>query len=126
MNIKRLMKVLMTLKMVDPKLLAQWTKPEKDRMAYNAKKMEAIEQSFRTVNDDVAALRARLLPIEQCPEDRQQFVRNQLNRLNVTEEDDGAGGDGIIIDRECSVFEQVLEAAEKFVSVVNIARLWCT
>lgn len=95
MNIKRLMKVLMQMKMVDPQLLAQWTKPEKDKQIYNEKKRQAIAASFRRVNDDIVALRARLLPVEPAAEDRQSFVRENLKNIFLTYEEDDALFDAV-------------------------------
>lgn len=72
-NIKRLMKVLMSMKMIDPHLLAIWTKPEKDRIAYDERKRVAIAESFQKINEDVAKLRAKLFPVE----DRMDFIKEQ-------------------------------------------------
>lgn len=122
MNIARLMKVLMSMKMVDPKLLALWTKPEKDRIAYNVQKQKAIEESFRRVSEDMATLRARLLPTAQSVEDRDEFVRIQLNQLNVMCIDDGSG-DSIekTILNERDTFSKILQHAEEFVNHTYLA-----
>lgn len=105
MNIKRLMKVLMSMKMVDPKILALWTKPEKDRIAYNARKQTAIELSFAKVNDDIAHLRARLLPVEKNDEDRMGYVRQNLQIISLSD------------DAECQFYQQLEQKAIHFVSL---------
>lgn len=105
MNIKRLMKVLMAMKMVDPQLLAQWTKPEKDRQKYNEKKRQAIAASFRRINDEIAELRTRLLPIEKSDEDRMIYVRDNLKSIFVSRLDDN------------TFYESIAEAASIYVQI---------
>lgn len=107
MSIKRLMNVLMSMKMVDPKILALWTKPEKDRIAYNVRKQTAIEMSFAKVNDDIAQLRARLLPVEKNDEDRMGYVRQNLQIISLPD------------DAECQFYQQLEQKAIHFVSLFS-------
>lgn len=93
------------MKMVDPKILALWTKPEKDRIAYDAKKQTAIEMSFAKVNEDIAQLRARLLPVEKNDEDRMGYVRQNLQIISLPE------------DSECQFFQQLEQKAIHYVSL---------
>lgn len=97
MNIKRLMKVLMSMKMIDPQQLAIWTKPEKERITYNQRKRKAIAESFRNILDEVTTLRARLLPIEHSSEDREHIIRQSLKILL---DDDGGEPEYHEIERE--------------------------
>lgn len=78
MNIRRLMRILMAKKNVNPEQLAQWSVPERRRQAYDAKKRAAIAESFRMAADDMAALRATLLPVDVPEEDRMSDVRHNL------------------------------------------------
>lgn len=77
MNFKRQMKILMIRKMVDPELLAKQTKPKKDIIKYNEEKKIAIKESFMKIDEDIASIRARLLPIETKETDRLELV-NEL------------------------------------------------
>lgn len=88
MNIRRLMRILMAKKQVDPQLLAKWTAPEKLRQKYDAKKRAAIEESFAQTADDMAALRAALIPIDVPDEDRINFVRHNLQAITLPDEEE--------------------------------------
>lgn len=93
--------------MADPKTLALMTKPEKERLAYDAKKQTRIEMSFAKVNDDIAELRARLLPVEKNDEDRMGYVRQNLQLISLSDE------------AECQFYEQVEQKAIHYVSLFS-------
>lgn len=85
MNFKRQMKILMIRKRVDPELLAKQTKPKKDIIKYNEEKKIAIKESFMKIDEDIASIRARLLPMETKETDRLELV-NELVEGILTEE----------------------------------------
>lgn len=78
MNFKRLMKVLMARRLVDQKLLDKQTRPHKEMLRYNEKKKESIAASFAKINQDIAEVRARLLPTEM-----QEIDLNAIAASNV-------------------------------------------
>lgn len=81
MNIRRLMRILMAKKNVNPVQLAKWSVPEKRRQVYDAKKRSAIEESFRMAAVDMASLRATLLPVDVPEEDRMSDVIHNLSPI---------------------------------------------
>lgn len=85
MNFKRSMKILMIRKMVDPELLAKQTKPKKDIIKYNEEKKIAIKKSFMKIDEDVAVIRARLLPTETKEIDRLEIITDSVEGI-MTEE----------------------------------------
>lgn len=85
MNFKRQLKILMIRKMVDPELLAKQTKPKKDILKYNEEKKVAIKKSFMKIDEDIASIRARLLPIETKETDRLEIVNDLVEEI-MTEE----------------------------------------
>lgn len=78
MNVKRLMKTLLVLKQFDPDTIAKHIKPEKDRLAYNKKKQEAIEEIFCNIQHEISDIRTRLAP--------SQDVDEEAERLNLITE----------------------------------------
>lgn len=89
MHIRRLMRILMAKKNVNPVQLAQWSVPEKRRLIYKDKKIVAIAESFRKIADDMAILRATILPVVLQEEDRMSDVSQNLNeitQLNASDE----------------------------------------
>lgn len=115
MNIRRLMKILMAMKMIDTQQLTVWTKPEKERQAYNEGKRKAIAESFRNILDDVSTLRARLLPIEKTDEYRTDVIRQSLAMLFDENANSGGGGDGDISKE--SDYDEIEKETTAFVSV---------
>lgn len=81
MNFKRLMKVLMTRRLVDQKLLDKQTKPQKDLLRYNEKKKKTIAESFARINKDLAEIRARLLPTESQEIDLNQIAADHVRNM---------------------------------------------
>lgn len=79
MNIKRLMGVLLSMKRFDPELLKLRTKPERERLAYEDEKKNAILQNIRCSNNDVAELRARMMPEWDADSDAQRLDMIQQN-----------------------------------------------
>lgn len=81
MNFKRLMKVLMTRRLVDQKLLDKQTKPQKDLMRYNEQKKKTIADSFARINQDIVEVRARLLPTELQEIDLNEEAANSVQSI---------------------------------------------
>lgn len=105
MNIRRLMRILMAKKKVDPQLLAKWTAPEKLRQVYVSKQRAAIDESFAQTANDLAALRAALIPVEVPDEDRINLVKQNLRQIALTD------------DEETLYYEEVQTQAASWVSV---------
>lgn len=87
MNIKRLMGILLAMKRFDPELLQTRTKPERDRLAYENEKRKAIIENIRKANEELAELRARLMPEWDADERglRVEIVRNNVDILFNTD-----------------------------------------
>lgn len=98
MNMKRMMNAVLAKKFIDPELLALWSQPDKDRIAYNEQKQEAIAESFSKINEDIEELRSRLIPMEANDDDRVTIIRR---KIEILEENNGTKFDSI--KAECSV-----------------------
>lgn len=81
MNMKRMMNAVLAKKFIDPELLALWSQPEKDRIAYNEQKRKAIAKSFSKINEDIEELRSRLIPIETNNDDRVSIIQRNIGIL---------------------------------------------
>lgn len=81
MNLKRMMNAVLAKKFIDPELLALWSKPDKDRIAYNEQKHKAIAESFSKINEDIEELRSRLIPMETNDDDRVTVIRRNIEIL---------------------------------------------
>ncbi len=88
MNMKRMMNAVLAKKFIDPELLALWSQPDKDRIAYNEQKQKAIAESFSKINEDIEELRSRLIPMETNNDDRVTVMRRNIEIL-----DDNSGMD---------------------------------
>lgn len=75
MNIKRMMNVLMTRKMVNAESLEEETRLEKERLRYEEKKKKAIKQSNLLLQEEVLETRARILIKETNETDRPEMVK---------------------------------------------------
>lgn len=120
MNIRRLMKILMAMKMIDTQQLTIWTRPEKERLAYNEGKRKAIAQSFRNILDDVSTLRTRLLPVEITDEYRKDVVRQSLAMI-FDESADRGGGDDFNKEQE---YDQIQRETMEFVCCAQLFSMW--
>ncbi|XP_055840961.1 dynein axonemal intermediate chain 3 [Episyrphus balteatus] len=65
LNLKRLIRNLMARKMVDPEKLDRETALEKERLRYEERKKASINEAISKVSEEIAVIRARLLPIEK-------------------------------------------------------------
>lgn len=81
MNMKRMMNAVLAKKFIDPELLALWSQPDKNRIAYNEQKQKAITESFSKINEDIEELRSRLIPIETNEDDRVTIIRRNIEIL---------------------------------------------
>lgn len=83
MNVKRLMKTLLTLKHFDPETIAMHIKPEKDRLAYNKLKQNAMEENFCNIQHEISDIRARLVPEQDADEEaeRLQFIQQNVDNM---------------------------------------------
>lgn len=80
-NYKRLLKTMMERKKVDKELLESQTKILKDRMAYNEEKKVAVRQNLSKIEDDLSAIRARLIPTEEYRETREELISEKVEKL---------------------------------------------
>lgn len=78
---KRMMNAVLAKKFIDPELLALWSQPEKDRIAYNEQKRKAVAESFSKINEDIEELRSRLIPIETNSDDRETLIKRNIGIL---------------------------------------------
>lgn len=78
---KRMMNAVLAKKFIDPELLALWSQPDKDRIAYNEQKHKAITESFGKINEDIEELRSRLIPMETNDDDRVTIIRRNVEIL---------------------------------------------
>ncbi|KAG4068792.1 hypothetical protein HA402_002483 [Bradysia odoriphaga] len=81
MNMKRMMNAVLAKKFIDPELLALWSQPDKDRIAYNEQKRKAVAESFSKINEDIEELRSRLIPIETNNDDRVTIIKRNIGIL---------------------------------------------
>lgn len=80
-NYKRLLKVMMERKKVDKELLEKQTKILKDRMHFNERKKVAIKESFAQIEQDLSAIRARLIPVEEYQATREELVSESVDEI---------------------------------------------
>lgn len=82
-QMKRMLKALITLKGFDLEKIAQHIKPEKDRIAYNEAKKQAIAANFRKVHQEISEIRARLLPQNDVDHEaeRLNFIKNNVDNM---------------------------------------------
>lgn len=78
---KRMMNAVLAKKFIDPELLALWSQPDKDRIAYNEQKHKAIAESFSKINEDIEELRSRLIPMETNNDDRVAIIKRNIEIL---------------------------------------------
>lgn len=83
MNIKRLMKTLLTLKHFDPEMIAMHIKPERDRLEYNERKKRAIEENFQKIHHEVSELRSRLIPSQDIDQEAERWTFINENTKNM-------------------------------------------
>ncbi|XP_055915238.1 dynein axonemal intermediate chain 3 [Eupeodes corollae] len=65
LNLKRLIRNLMARKRMDPEKLERETALEKDHLRYEERKKASINEAIAKVSEEIAAIRARLLPVEK-------------------------------------------------------------
>lgn len=94
---KRMMNAVLAKKFIDPEVLALWSQPDKDRIAYNEQKQKAIAESFSKINEDIEELRSRLMPIETNDDDRITIISRNMNIL-----EDSSGTDFESLKETCS------------------------
>lgn len=85
---KRMMNAVLAKKFIDPELLALWSQPDKDRIAYNEQKHKAITESFSKINEDIEELRSRLIPMETNDDDRVTIIRRNIEILENSSRND--------------------------------------
>jgi hypothetical protein len=86
-NYKRLLKTMMERKKVDKELLEKQTKFLKDRMRFNEQKKVAIKQSIAKIEDDLSAVRSRLIPVEEYQASRDELVTENVEGIFVKQLD---------------------------------------
>lgn len=75
MNIKRMMNVLMTRKMVNAESLEKETRLEKERLKFEEEKKKAIKQSSILLQEEVLETRAKILVKETIETERPELVK---------------------------------------------------
>ncbi|XP_030380245.1 WD repeat-containing protein 63 [Scaptodrosophila lebanonensis] len=79
LNLNRMVTILMSRKQMDPEKLARETALEKERLAYEVSKKESHAQLLTTVANDVANIRARILPAEIPDTQRSEMIQERIN-----------------------------------------------
>lgn len=74
---------MMERKKVDKELLEKQTKFLKDRMRFNEQKKVAIKQSIAKIEDDLSAVRSRLIPLEEYQASRDELVTENVEEIFV-------------------------------------------
>lgn len=80
-NYKRLLKIMMERKKVDTVMLERQTKILKDRMKYDEQKKLAIRKSIAKIDEDLAIIRARLVPVEEFESTREELVQESIDEI---------------------------------------------
>lgn len=75
MNYERLLNTLMERRRLNPEILESLTQPEKERRKYQAEKKVAIKASFSRIKEELAELRAKLIPKEVIDDSREKLVK---------------------------------------------------
>lgn len=78
LNLNRMMTILMSRKQMDPEKLARETALEKERHEYDNAKKESYNKLLLTVEDEVATIRARILPAEVANLERNEMVADRV------------------------------------------------
>lgn len=86
-NFKRLLKVMMDRKKVDQVMLEKQTKILKDRIKYAERQKSAIKESFARIDEDLATIRARLVPVEEYQATREELVHESVESILTTKLD---------------------------------------
>ncbi|XP_055683423.1 dynein axonemal intermediate chain 3 [Lutzomyia longipalpis] len=81
MNLMRLMKMIMTMKKFNPDQVAQQIAPEKERLEYERTKKATIQQSFAKVDEELIAIRQRLMPVQETLVDRRTLIKDLLEEI---------------------------------------------
>ncbi|GAB0095994.1 WD repeat-containing protein 63 [Sergentomyia squamirostris] len=81
MNLTRLMKMIMTMKKYNPDEVEQQIAPEKERLEYEQIKKVIIKQSFAKIDEDLIAIRQRLLPVQETLVDRRTMIKDLLQSI---------------------------------------------
>jgi hypothetical protein len=84
-NYKRLLKIMMERKKVDQVMLEKQTKILKDRLKYAERQKVAIKQSFARIDEDLATIRARLVPVEEFQATREELVLESVDCILTVE-----------------------------------------
>ena len=78
---------MMERKKVDKELLEKQTKILKDRMRFNEQKKVAIRQNVAKIEDDLSAVRSRLIPMEEHQATRDELVTEKIDSIFLKELD---------------------------------------
>lgn len=70
-------------KKIDKELLAKQSKFLKDRMHFNEQKKVAIKQSIAKIEDDLSAVRSRLIPVEEYQATRDELVAENVDGIFI-------------------------------------------
>ncbi|XP_075157418.1 missing minor mitochondria [Haematobia irritans] len=81
LNLKRLLKILMTRKRVNEKQLRQETILEKERLAYEAAKKESLANVLARVSEEVTAIRLRIYPQEIPDLQRSDMIKSSVDTI---------------------------------------------
>ncbi|XP_017066710.1 dynein intermediate chain 3, axonemal [Drosophila eugracilis] len=80
LNLNRMMTILMSRKQMDPEKLARETALEKERHAYEAAKKKSHSDVLARVDNEIATLRARILPAEIQDMQRSEMIAERVKR----------------------------------------------
>nr|XP_036672136.1 dynein intermediate chain 3, axonemal [Drosophila suzukii] len=80
LNLNRMMTILMSRKQMDPEKLARETALEKERHAYEAAKKKSHSDVLARVENDIASIRARILPAEIPDMQRSEMITERVKR----------------------------------------------
>lgn len=80
LNLNRMMTILMSRKQMDPEKLARETALEKERHAYEAAKKKSHLDILATVENDIANIRSRILPLELQDMQRSEMIAERVKR----------------------------------------------
>ncbi|XP_017122426.1 dynein intermediate chain 3, axonemal [Drosophila elegans] len=80
LNLNRMMTILMSRKQMDPEKLARETALEKEQLAYEAAKKKSHSDVLARVENDIAAIRARILPAEVADLQRSEMIQERVKR----------------------------------------------
>ncbi|XP_060656382.1 dynein axonemal intermediate chain 3 [Drosophila nasuta] len=86
LNLNRMMTILMSRKQMDPEKLARETALEKERLSYETAKKESYARLLETVDEDVATIRSRILPVEISDQQRSEMIAERVKNVIANSE----------------------------------------